>query len=114
MNQDPRRPWRPPRQRPDPLLQKPGVRCAPVRMIITLLSIVASLFPSCYRRRWFHDADLDVKRGAVLSGLAQIVVPGLTLWLRYPAYYNAQLAAAYTAVEGRGGPDHIREGFAGF
>src|SRR5258706_8449605 len=83
-------------------------------MLITLLSIVASVFPERWRRRWFQDADLDVKRGAVFSGLAQIFVPGLTLWLRYPAYYNAQLAAAYGAVQGRGGPDHIREGFAGF
>src|SRR5258706_13761815 len=83
-------------------------------MLITLLSIVASVFPERWRRRWFQDADLDVKRGAVFSGLAQIFVPGLTLWLRYPAYYNAQLAAAYGAVQGRGGPDHIREGSAGF
>ena len=30
-------------------------------MVITLLSIVASLFPLRWRRRWFHDADLDVK-----------------------------------------------------
>src|SRR5437763_7669744 len=85
-------------------------------MLISLLSIVASVFPLRYRRRWFHDADLDVKRGAVLSAWLQIVVPGLTLWLRYPAFYEAQQQAAYALIraQGHGYHDPIREGFAGF
>jgi hypothetical protein len=85
-------------------------------MVITVLSIFASLFPARYRQRWFHDADLDVKRGAILSGWAELVAAGFTLWLRYPAFYQAQTEAAYALMRARmhGYHDSIAEGVAGF
>lgn len=83
-------------------------------MIKMLFSIVASLIPERYRYRWFSDAEVSVKRGTIVSGWLQIVVSGLVLWFRYPAFLRSREQMAIDAVRAQGGADHIREGFATF
>ena len=83
-------------------------------MIKTLLSIVASLIPERYRYRWFSDAEVSVKRGAILSGWLQIAGPGFVLWMRYPAFLHSREQMVIYQIRAQGGADHIREGFATF
>jgi hypothetical protein len=72
-------------------------------MLTTLLSILMSLFPARYRGRLFHAANLDVQRGCLLSGIIQIVLPALYLWLRYPAWYGNYVQAIVNQVIAKGG-----------
>jgi hypothetical protein len=81
-------------------------------MIKMLLSIVASLVPERYRYAWFSDAEVSVKRGAILSGYLQASLSGLVLWLRYPAFVHGREQMVIDAIRAQGGADHIREGFA--
>jgi hypothetical protein len=79
-------------------------------MLVMLLSIVASAVPKRYRGAVLNDSNLDVQRGAILSGIAQMVVPGLTLWLRYPAYIHALMAEASAKVAARTAGDKFSAG----
>lgn len=72
-------------------------------MLTTLLSIVLSLFPARYRGRLFHASNFDVQRGTLISSILQMVVPTLTLWLRYPAWYQARVDAMVKQVADKGG-----------
>jgi len=83
-------------------------------MIKMLLSVVASLVPHRYRYRWFHSEDVAVKRGTIISGWLQIVIPAVILWLRYPPFLHVREQMMIDQVRAQGGPDHIREGFAVF
>jgi hypothetical protein len=55
-------------------------------MMRMLLSVVVSLVPMRYRKRWFHDCDVDLHRGAVLSSILQFVGSGVLLAAGYPVY----------------------------
>jgi hypothetical protein len=75
----------------------------PPAMFTMLFSILASLLPARYRGRIFHSSDLDVQRGALLSGIIEMVVPAFVLWLRYPAWYRAYVEAIVQQVIDKGG-----------
>ena len=83
-------------------------------MIVMLLSIAASLFPKRYRGRWFPDASLDVKRGAILSGVAEVLLPGFTLWLRYPPFIHALMAESAAQVAAHTAGDRLSVGISDF
>jgi hypothetical protein len=85
-------------------------------MLKMLASVVVSVVPQRYRRRWFGDDDLDVKRGAIISGVVQIVGCGLVLWLRYPPFLRQrqQMADAILRASGGGRPDSFREAMGTF
>ena len=85
-------------------------------MFVTLLSIFVSLIPSRYRGYWLGDGNVDVTRGAIISGAFQMVVAGFLMWWRYPAFLAAreQMAIATIRASNDGQPDHIREGFGVF
>ena len=51
-----------------------------------LLSIVVSLLPERYRRRWFADHDVDVKRGATVSSILQFGGGIAAFVAGYPLY----------------------------
>lgn len=87
---------------------------ARTKVIKTIFSIVASLFPERYRYGWFSDAEVSVKRGAIMSGWLEIVVAGMVLWLRYPAFLHSREQMMIDQVRAQGGADHLREGFATF
>lgn len=83
-------------------------------MFKTILSVVASLIPERYRYRWFSDAEVSVKRGAIVSGWLEIAVAGAVLWFRYPAFLHSREQMMIDQVRAQGGADHLREGFASF
>ena len=72
-------------------------------MLTTLLSIVLSLFPARYRGRLFHDANLDVQRGGMFSGILEVVIPPLALWLRYADWYHNYVDSIVGQVIAKGG-----------
>src|SRR5437016_6650084 len=83
-------------------------------MLVMVFSIVASLMPRRYRGAWLGDANINVQRGSIISGALQIVIPGLTLWLRYPAYIHKLMADAAAVVAARPGADKFSAGMSDF
>lgn len=64
------------------------------------LSLVASYLPRFYRERWFGTVTPDLRRGALLTGIGQMLVClGLFVfgYLRWIAYLGALFAQAYAA-----------------
>lgn len=83
-------------------------------MLVMLLSIVVSVLPRRYRGAFLGDANVDVQRGSILSGIAQIVVPGLVLWLRYPAFIHQLMADAAATVAAHTAGDKFSAGISDF
>ncbi len=84
-------------------------------MPVVLLSIFVSLLPQRYRGHYLADANIDVKRGAILSGAVQFVACGALIWALYPAFsrqHIAELSASITA-SGHAG-DKVVEGMSMF
>ena len=52
-------------------------------MIATILSVVLTALPERYRRRWVYHGDVNVQRGALLSGFSEVVVALLFFLARY-------------------------------
>ncbi len=83
-------------------------------MLSFLLSVVFSVVPARYRRRFLVDPDLNVQRGALVSGVVETVGCALALWLRYPPYVQGRMAEAGAAVAKAGGSDNISQGVAAY
>ncbi len=80
-------------------------------MLVTLLGIFASLLPRSYRGRYLNDANVDIKRGAVLSGAAEFFLTSVALWFRYPVFIHRRMAESASAVAARYGSDKLVAGF---
>ena len=80
-------------------------------MPVILLSIFVSLLPARWRGYWLGDANLDVRRGAILSASVQFVGCCAAIWARYPAFLRASFGQV-SAAAGHG--DHVVEGFTTF
>ena len=61
-------------------------------MIKMLLSVVVSLVPQRYRRAWFGDYDVDLRRGALISAVLECLGSVAALVVRYPYYIWARQA----------------------
>ena len=83
-------------------------------MLPFLLSVVFSVVPPRYRGRFLADPDLNVQRGALVSGILETVGCALLLWLRYPPYLQRRMAEAAAAVAKAGGSDNISQGVAAY
>lgn len=71
--------------------------------VLTLLGIIATLVPQRYRPRVLGDAQVQIKRAAILSGAGQFVLCAAALWFRYPAFYARRVQEAADAVARIGG-----------
>lgn len=82
-------------------------------MLALLLSVFVSLVPRRYRRRFLDDPEVSMKRGALLSGIVELVLCAFLLWWRYPRFFAARMEEAHAAAMKVGG-DRITEGVYAF
>ncbi len=61
-------------------------------MPVVLLSIFVSLLPQRYRGHYLADANIDVKRGAILSASLQFVLCCAAMWALYPGFVRHHYA----------------------
>ncbi len=83
-------------------------------MLKMLVSIIVSMVPRRYRGTWFADHDVDVRRGAILSGIVEFVVPSAMLWLRYSSFIHMRMAEAAAKVAARTAGDRLSLGISDF
>ena len=68
-------------------------------MYLIFLSIFASLVPKRYRGRLLAESDVNVLRGAILSGSAQVVGFLAFIIFRYISFIHERMAAGEAAVQ---------------
>ncbi|HZQ91202.1 MAG TPA: hypothetical protein VFA60_05365 [Terriglobales bacterium] len=83
-------------------------------MFSLLISIFASLLPLRWRRSWLGDQEVGMKRGAIFSGVLELVGSGLTLWFRYPTFIHGMMAEAGAQVAARTANDRLSAGISDF
>lgn len=83
-------------------------------MLRFLLSIVFSVVPPRYRGRFLADPDLNVKRGALFSGVVEFAGCALLLWLRYPPYVQRRMAETAAALHPALQADRLSQGTSAF
>ncbi len=83
-------------------------------MLAFLLSVVFSVVPPRYRGRFLADPDLNVKRGALFSGVVEAVACALLLWLRYPPYVQRRMAETAAALHPALQADRLSQGVSAF
>jgi hypothetical protein len=83
-------------------------------MLVVLLSIFASVLPRRYRGHWLGDANLDVRRGAILSSVAQFVGCCAAIWALYPGFIRQRFEQASALAAASHPGDKLTEGVAVF
>ncbi len=71
--------------------------------MVGLIGVVATLVPARYRPRVLGDANVSMKRSAIVSGAGQMVLCCALIWARYPAFIQARLQQGAEAVARAGG-----------
>ncbi len=72
-------------------------------MMTGVLGIFATLVPQRYRPRVLGDANVSIRRSAMVSGIVQMVVCSGVLWARYPAFIRHRMQEAADTVIRAGG-----------
>ncbi len=72
-------------------------------MVVGAIGILATLVPARYRPRVLGDANVSIRRSAIVSGAGQMVVCCALIWARYPAFIHARLQQGAEALARAGG-----------
>jgi hypothetical protein len=67
-------------------------------MLATLAGLLLCFLPEAWRRRWFREVPAELRTGAILTGIAQLLGCLAMLGYHYPAFVRSQMTGGVSTA----------------